>query len=410
MSGTYDVIVVGARCAGASTAMLLARNGLKVLLVDRAKFPSDIPHGHLIHRHGPRRLRDWGLLERLVASGCPPITTITRDTGPFPLVGRDLVIDGVAAAYGPRRIALDKLLIDGALEAGVELRDGFAAEEYTGDGNRVTGIRGRDRTSAARVTERAAITVGADGRGSHLARTVRATEYEVTPTVACWYFSYWSGVPSNGLELYERGERAIFGHPTNDGLFALFVGWPISRQQAVQSDLERSFMAVFDLVPGLSERVRGGRREERFYGAANLPNFLRKPFGPGWALVGDAGCHKDPYLALGICDALRDAALLAEAISQGLSGRRSIDKAMADYERHRNAATLTDYRLNLELAQFKPRPSEEHRLREALCGNQEATNRFFMAREGMIPPETFFDPQNLKCLMAAVGEDAVRAR
>src|SRR5258708_11908924 len=117
MSGTHDVIVVGARCAGASTAMLLARNGLKVLLVDRAKFPSDIPHGHLIHRHGPGRLRDWGLLERLVASGCPPITTITRDTGPFPLVGRDLVIDGVAPAYRPRPIPLAGLLITTPAEA-----------------------------------------------------------------------------------------------------------------------------------------------------------------------------------------------------------------------------------------------------------------------------------------------------
>src|SRR5260221_6430105 len=143
MSGTYDVIVVGARCAGASTAMLLARDGLKVLLVDRAKLPSDIPHGHLIHRHGPRRLRDWGLLERLVATGCPPITTITRDTGPFPLVGRDLVIDGVAAAYGPRRITLDNLLIDGALEAGGELRGRVPGEEYTSDRKKLTRVRGR---------------------------------------------------------------------------------------------------------------------------------------------------------------------------------------------------------------------------------------------------------------------------
>jgi flavin-dependent dehydrogenase len=163
-------------------------------------------------------------------------------------------------------------------------------------------------------------------------------------------------------------------------------------------------MAVVDLVPGLGERVRGGRREERFYGAANLPNFLRKAFGPGWTLVGDAGCHKDPYLALGICDALRDADLLSQAIAHGLSGKQPLDDAMADYERHRNAATLSDYRLNLDLAQFKPRPPEERELYEALRGNQEATNRFFMAREGMIPPEPFFDPQNLKCLMANRAE------
>src|SRR5260370_8985968 len=120
MRGRNDVTGVGGRCAGAWTAMLLARNGLKVLLVDRAKFPSDIPHGHLIHRHGPGRLRDWGLLERLVASGCPPITTITPDTGPFPLLGRYLGIDGVAAPYRPRRIALDTLHIDSPADAPLE--------------------------------------------------------------------------------------------------------------------------------------------------------------------------------------------------------------------------------------------------------------------------------------------------
>lgn len=406
MTGEYDAMVVGARCAGASTAMLLARKGHKVLLVDRSRFPSDIPHGHLIHRHGPRRLRDWGLLERLVATGCPPITALTRDIGPFPLVARDLVVDGIAAAYGPRRIVLDKLLVDAAVEAGVELRDGFVTEEYVSDGHRMTGIRGRSRTGRSRVTEHATITVGADGRRSYLARAVQAAEYDVMPTAACWYFSYWSGVPSDGLELYERGERAVIGHPTNDGLFVLFVGWPICEQRTIQPDLERQFMATVDLVPEFAERVRNGRREERFYGAADLPNFLRKPFGPGWALVGDAGCHKDPYMALGISDALRDAELLADAIHQGLSGRRSLDDAMACYERLRNEATMPDYLLNLDRAQFKPRPSAELRLEEALRGNQEAINQFVMAREGMIPPATFFNPENLRCLEAAADAKA----
>jgi flavin-dependent dehydrogenase len=406
MDRMYDVIVVGARCAGAPTAMLLARKGYKVLLLDRSTFPSDIPHGHFIHRHGPRRLRDWGLLDRVVATGCPPSTTITWDTGDFPLVGRDLVLDGVAAGYGPRRGALDKVLVDAAIEAGAEVREGFATEGYVSDGHRMTGVRGRDRVSGALVTERAVITVGADGRNSRLARTVKAAEYEVTPTVACWYFSYWTGGALHGLELYVRGERAIFAHPTNHDLLAVFVGWPIGEQRAVQADLERQFMAAVDLVPDLAERVRTGQRAERFYGAANLPNFLRKPYGPGWALVGDAGCHKDPYLALGICDAFRDAELLADAIDQGLSGKCLLDDAMAAYERRRNEATIADYRMNLDLAQFKPPPAEQCRLQEALRENQEATNQFFMAREGMIPPETFFSPDNLQRIMAAVGRKA----
>jgi flavin-dependent dehydrogenase len=400
MSNRYDAIVVGARCAGASTAMLLARKGYKVLLADRSAFPSDIPHGHLIRKHGPRRLRDWGLLDRVTATGCPPITSIIRDVGDFPLVGRNLEIDGVAAAYGPRRTALDKVLVDAAVEAGAELRQGFVIEEYIVDDDRVIGIRGRDRTGRAAVTEHAAVTVGADGRNSRLARVVRAAEYEVMPTLACWFFSYWSGVPCPGLEIYRRGKRAMFGHTTNDGLFTLYVAWPIAKQRAVRSDLERQFMAVIDQVPDLAERVRNGRREERFYGAANLPNFLRRPYGPGWALVGDAGCHKDPYLALGICDAFRDAEMLADAIDRGFSGQRPLDETMADFERRRNEATMADYRLNLDLARFKPIPAEQHRLHAALRENQEETNRFFMAREGMIPPETFFNPENMQRILA----------
>ncbi len=389
MGQSYDVIVVGARCGGAPTAMLLARRGYKVLLVDRATFPSDIPHGHFIHRHGPRRLRDWGLLDRLIAAGCPPATTITLDDGTCCLVGRDLVVDGVAIGYGPRRAVLDHILIDAAIEAGAELRQDFAVEEYLADDDRVTGIRGRDRSSGRRVSERAIITVGADGRNSLLARTVKATAYETMPTLACWYFSYWSASAS-GLELYVRGQQAIFAHPTTGGLFAIFVSWPVAEQTAAQSDLERQFLAVVDRVPALAERVRGSKRAERFYGAAHLPNFLRTPYGPGWALVGDAGCHKDPYLALGICDAFRDADLLAKAIDRELSHGQSPEQVRADYEQERNAATMADYRMNLHLAQFKPIPAAQRRLQQAVLGNQEATNRFLMAREGLIPFDAIF--------------------
>jgi flavin-dependent dehydrogenase len=398
-----DIIVVGARCAGAPTAMLLARKGFRVLLVDRSTFPSEIPHGHFIHKHGPQRLHAWGLLDRVEASGCPPSTTFTLDTGQCRLVGRDLVLDGVAAGYGPRRVALDQILIDGAVAAGVELREGFAVEEHVSEDGRIVGIRGRDRTGGALVTERAILTVGADGRGSRLARTVRAPEYEVTPTLTCWHFSYWSGVAASGVEVYVRHDRVIFAFPTNDGLFAIFVAWPIGERRPVQADLERQFMAVIELVPDLAERVRAGRRAEGFSGAANLPNFLRRPSGPGWALVGDAGCHKDPYLALGICDAFRDAEFLVDAIDQGLSGRRPLEQAMGDYERRRNEATLAEFRMNIDLARFTPPPAEQQRLQAALRWNQEATNHFFMAREGMIPPEAFFNPDNLQRIMARAG-------
>jgi flavin-dependent dehydrogenase len=395
----YDVIVIGARCAGGPTSMLLARKGYKVLLVDRAAFPSEIPHGHFIHRGGPKRLARWGLLDRIVATGCPPVLSMTVDFGDFPLTGRDLMVDDVAFGYGPRRSALDKVLVDAAVEAGVTFREGFTVEELVTDGDRVTGIRGRDRHGAV-VTEHATITVGADGRNSRVARMVQAPTYDVAPVMTCWYFSYWSGVAAMGLEIYVRGERIIFGFPTNGGLFALFVAWPAAHLSTVRADLERQFMASIAEVPGLHERVLAGRREERFLGATDLPNFFRKPYGLGWALVGDAGCHKDPYLALGICDALRDAELLTNALDDGLSGRRLLEEALMDYERQRNEATMPDYRENLFLAQFKPLPPDAYQLRGALRTSQADTNRFFLAREGLIPFETFFNRENLQRVMA----------
>ncbi len=392
----YDAIVIGARCGGAPTAMLLARKGYKALLVDRARFPKDIPHGHFIHRHGPRRLHQWGLLDRIVDTNCPLITSITRDDGGIALTGRDLIIDGVALGYGPRRTVLDKVLVDAAVEAGAELWEEFTVEGFTTDGDRITGIRGRSRGSSAAISAQAAVTIGADGRNSLLARVVNPPVYEMTPPLTCWYFSYWSGVPSDGLHMAVRRNKVLFSFPTNDGLFALFAGWAADELPAVRADIEGQLMAAVSETPDLAERLRSGRREERFYGMADVPNFLRKPYGPGWALVGDAGCHKDPFLALGICDAFRDAELLADALDESLSGRRPYEQAMADYERQRNRATMPDYQQNLRQAQFKPLPAELAQLRYALRGNQEETNRYYLAIEGMIPPETFFNPENVQ--------------
>jgi len=400
----YDAIVIGARCGGASTAMLLARKGHRVLLVDRAVFPSDIPHGHLIHRGGPARLASWGLLQRVIETGCPAITAMSSDVGEFSLAADDLAVDGVPIAVGPRRMALDRVLVDAAVEAGVELRAGFSVESLTMDGDRVTGIRGGDRRTGTSVTERATVTIGADGRNSHVARTVSAPEYEQEASLTCWYFSYWSDVPGDALELHDRHGRVIFGFPTNDGLFAVFVAWPISELSVVRSDIERQFLAALDGVPPFGGRVRAGRRADRFYGATDLRNFLRKPFGPGWALVGDAGCHKDPYLALGITDAFRDAELLSNAVHEGLSGSRDLDDALAVYERRRNEATMPDYRMNIERARFTPISATERRLRSALHGNAEATRQFFLTVEALAPREVFFGPENMGRLMASAAQ------
>jgi flavin-dependent dehydrogenase len=392
----YDAIVIGARCAGAVTAMLLARRGYRVLLLERGSIPSDVHQGHFIHKEGPKRLADWGLLEKVVATNCPPISIHFTDFGDFPLIGRDIRVGNVAWGYGPRRRQLDQVLVEAAVEAGAEFRPNFPVEGCLWDKDRVEGIRGRDHRKRNNSTEKARITIGADGRNSALARAVRAPAYEETPALTCWYFSYWSGVATEGFELYVRENRAIFSFLTNDNLFAIFVAWPIDQFDSVRADIEGQFMRVVDLVPGFAERVRAGRREERFYGTADLPNFLRRPFGPGWALVGDAGCHKDPFMALGICDAFRDADFLAEAVHEGLSGEAPFKIALARYERRRNQAAIAEYRENIAGARLGPIPAELLQLRLALRGNHEDTTRFIMARESMIPPEEFFNPENLQ--------------
>ncbi len=163
----------------------------------------------------------------------------------------------------------------------------------------------------------------------------------------------------------------------------------------VRADPEAAVLASADAIDGLGERVRAGRREERMYGATQLPNFLRTPHGDGWALVGDAGCHKDPFMALGICDALRDAELLSEALIDG--------ESLAGYASRRDAATLPEYELNLSLARFDPLPGQELRLRAALRGDQAATDHFFLATNGMVDPQTFFNDENIGRIMAGAA-------
>jgi flavin-dependent dehydrogenase len=379
----YDAIIVGARCAGASTALLLAQRGYRVLLLDRATFPADIPHGHFIHKDGPARLARWGLLQRLRPQECPPVTSFTLDLGDGPLTGRDLVVDGVAFGYAPRRSLLDHALVQAAVEAGAELRDGCAVDALLFDRDRVCGVRGRTRAGAEMVA-RGGLTIGADGRRSLVARAVGAVEYDVFPTATCWYFSYWSGVVDDGLEVHVSAGRMIFAFPTSGGAFGVFVAWSCDQLAGVRANLEREFMAAIDAVPELAARVGAGSRAERFYGATDLPNFFRRPFGPGWALVGDAGYHKDPYLALGISDALRDAESLVQGIDRGRAPGGDLASSLALYEQQRNDASRVDYQQNLHGARFAPPPPPLMQLRAAIRGNQHAINQFFLQREGRL--------------------------
>lgn len=397
----YDAIVVGARCAGSPTAMLLARKGYRVLLLDKASFPSDTLSVHYIHQPGTSRLNRWGLLERVIATNCPPVYEQTLDVGPFALRGTSPPLDGIAAGYCPRRTVLDQILVEAAVAAGAELREHFTVKELLFDGDRVVGVRGHARRGTP-VTERARIVIGADGLHSLVARAVGAAVYNDRPSLACAYYSYWSGVPISGAEIYPRSDRAIITGPTNDGQAVVIAYWPAAAFHEVRADIEGNFMRALNLAPDLAERVRGGIRTERFRGTVDLPNLYRTPHGPGWALVGDAGYHKDPITAQGISDAFRDAELLAGAIDDGLASRKPIADALANYEAQRNEATAAMYEMTCQMAMLQPPSAEQQQLFAALRHNQDATDRFMGTMAGSVPLGEFFAPDNIGRIIGAV--------
>src|SRR6516225_9072663 len=349
----FDAIVVGARCAGSPTAMLLARCGYRVLLVDRATFPSDTVSTHWIWQHGMACLKRWGLLDRVLATNCPPFRTIGLDLGAFKLTGDPPAIDGAAEICVPRRTVLDKILLDAAADAGAEVREGFSVTGLMSSDGRVTGIRGRVR-GGAEIEEQARLVIGADGRNSLVAKAVGAEEYNAKPSLSCGYYAYWSGVLPHIPAIHPRERRVVISFPTNDGLTVTYLACPRDDFALVRSDPERHLADALGLVAGFEEPFRGGTRAERIRGTGDLPNFFRQAHGNGWALVGDAAYHKDPIIAQGISDAFRSAEWLAEAVHAGLSGAGPLNDALAEYQRIRDEQFTPMYELSCSLATLNP--------------------------------------------------------
>jgi flavin-dependent dehydrogenase len=391
----YDVIVVGARCAGATTAMLLARRGHRVLLVDRSTFPSDLRLStHLVWQPGVAALKRWGLLDEVTASGCPAMTTAALDVGPFTGTGTMPPAHGVREAYAPRRVVLDAILVNAAVQAGAELWEGCTVDglligDGAGGGSRVRGIRGHLR-SGQTVRATATIVVGADGPRSPTAVRVGASTYLKRPARQGTYFTYWSGLPSRVNTLYPRPYRSVVTIPTNDDLTMVAVNWAIDGYRAVRHDIEGHYhRTIAEIAPELADQLRGSRREDRWIGAA-VPSWFRCPYGPGWALVGDAGYLKDPCTAQGITDAFHHAELLADALDDGLRLRRPFDDALADYERQRNAAVMPMYEFTYATSALEPPSPQEEELFAAMRDDPALAGRFFGVFAGTVPVQDFF--------------------
>jgi flavin-dependent dehydrogenase len=325
----YDVIIAGARCAGASTAMLLARQGLRVLVVDPAREGSDTLSTHAMMRGGVMQLHRWGLLDRIRASGAPAIRRTTFHYGDEVLPVEIKAKEGVDALYAPRRTVLDRVLVAGAREAGAKVRFGYALVDVVRDGQgRVTGAVIAD---AERRTQQitAGMVIGADGIRSKVARLVGARKQHEAPHAACTIYGYIEGHPFDGYHWHWADRAAAGAIPTNAAT-CVFAGMPGSRAPELRGDRLREvwmdgLRAASPDVAALVMTVRGPIKLRAFRG---VPSYLRESVGPGWALVGDAAYFRDPITAHGITDALREAELLTLAL---------INDGLGDYQTERDA-------------------------------------------------------------------------
>jgi 2-polyprenyl-6-methoxyphenol hydroxylase-like FAD-dependent oxidoreductase len=407
---SYDVIVVGARVAGAATALLLARAGARVLVVDRAGLPGDTLSTHQVQLPGVAALHRWGLLGA-VAARAPATRRLRFDAGPAVLDGHYPAAGGVSALYSPRRMVLDQILLDAAAAAGAEVRLRFRAEELLWAGRRVTGIRGRERPGTA-VAETAGLVVGADGKHSLVARVAGAARYCVRPPATMAAYTYWAGVPTaaGGGEIYRRPGRAVAAFPTGDGLTMIYVAAPAAEFAAARRDLDGHYLASLDRCGELGERARAGSRAERLRVTPDLPARIHVPHGPGWALAGDAGLVMDPVSAYGITSALRDAELLARAIADGMGGAGGVgaggagagglSAALAGYHRDRDAVARPIYDLTARTARLGPASRGERLLYASLAGRPVEISRFFGLLSGTEPAGPYLSAGNLTRLIA----------
>jgi len=403
----YDAIVVGARCAGSPLAMLLARQGHRVLVVDRSTFPSDTVSSHYMHQAGLSRLQSWGLLDEVIAAGTPSARLMNYSHRDVSFSGFADPIDGIDAVYCPRRIVLDEILVNAARRAGAEVLESVTVTDLVRDGSAVAGVRGRvgDGTETA---FRAPIVIGADGAHSTVAKRVDAPLYNVRPASGFAYYSYFEGLD---WDLHHRTglhERWVGAWPTNGGhLVAVMATRPQLKQ--FRQDVAGEFQATIDdVVPDLAVQFRDqARRTEPFIPMRYPDNFYRQAFGTGWALAGDAGYHKDPLTGWGMTDSFHQAEALAARVHEGLAGERPMEEALAEFAKWRDEETAVLYDYTTTVAELSTLPPFFQAVLGAVAASEKWTTTMLGWIAGGVEDYEIYSPDGLQALYddAGVPED-----
>ena len=366
----HDVVVVGARCAGSATARLLAARGYDVVLLERAELPSDTLSTHGILRGGVVQLARWGLLEQLVAGGAPPVREVVFGSEEGFLRRPVKPAAGVDHLLAPRRDRLDAVLASAAVVAGARLWTGTTVTGLVrDDGGRVVGVRTRDRVGRT-AQVRARHVVGADGLRSTVAQQVGARTLRCFASDATVFYTYVTGAwPAFEFHVSEHAFAGVF--PTHDAQANVWLSRPARLLDDVRRAGSRRAVAWRDELaatfPALAAAVAAGELTAPVRGCVAPPNFVKQAWGPGWALVGDAGYHRDPITGHGITDAFRDAELLAEALGAALDDPGAERESLDGYQAERDRALADTWRLTRALTRF-PSPRRFVELEKELSG------------------------------------------
>lgn len=379
----YDAIVIGGSVSGAPTAMLLARQGHKVLLIEKSIFPRDTNSTHFIWPRGMSYLNRWGLADHILESA-PHYRNMEISIEGISLVGsvplQDLKQrfiklhgndDGVIDYYcGPRRYFLDDYLLKQSREAGVDVREGMTFKKTIVEDGRVTGILAK-YSGGEELQAKAKIVIGADGRFSHFAKDVGAEykDYRELSTFA--YYGYFSGIEREELAIHKKGRLGTAIYPTQNDTHMVLVYGPTAWWDDFKKDTEKNFLDVFRFcAPEIAKLVEKAERTENFKVCGTMPAFQRESYGPGWALVGDAGSFKDQVTAMGITHSFRDAELITSFLHPSLLGEMSIDDALANYRTVRNSDYQEYFDLVCHVAEMNSYSQDELKYFYSIRNNQ----------------------------------------
>ena len=387
MSESFDAIVVGARCAGAPLATMLARDGLRVCLVDKDRFPSDTPSTNGIQPIGVQVLERLGVLDSLLKLA-PPILRLRIVFDDVAVPAADVVAITGAPGLSVRRIALDEILVNAAGDAGAEVRTGTTVTGPVLDNGRVAGVT----TLSGEL--RAPVVVGADGTRSVVARMVGARGYHPTPNGRLFMWSYYEADPTDGeMWIGKIGDHTYLGMPTDGGLSLIGVCPSIKRREEVRADREAVYEAGLRAWPQLHAGVDGARREGPVRTMANMPGFFRPAAGPGWALVGDAGHFKDPTPGQGIADALRQSEKLAVAITRALGGGHGRpDEILREWWRWRDEDAWEMYWLAHDMGAAGPTPPLRREAERRIAANPQLATAMVRVLNHELRPSEAFTP------------------